>query len=55
LRLLAAAAAAASTQAGLYVQAAVPSISKGTVTVDLSKKVTAATTVAWFVFDFGSP
>ena len=44
-----------ANRAGLCVQAAVPNISKGTVTVYLNKKVTAATTVAWFVFNFGAP
>jgi hypothetical protein len=44
-----------TNRAGLYVQAAVPNISKGTVTVYLNKKVTAATKVAWFVLNFGAP
>jgi len=44
-----------TNRAGLYVQAAVPNVSNGTVTVYLNKKVTAATKVAWFVLNFGPP
>jgi hypothetical protein len=44
-----------TNRVGLYVQAAVPNSSKGTVTVYLNKKVTAATKVAWFVINFGPP
>jgi hypothetical protein len=44
-----------TNKAGLYVQSAVPNISKGTITVYLNKKVTAATKVAWFVLNFGAP
>jgi len=44
-----------TNRVGLYVQAAVPNSSQGTVTVYLNKKVTAATKVAWFVINFGPP
>jgi hypothetical protein len=40
-----------TNRAGLYVQAAVPNVAKGTVTIYLSKKVSAATKVAWFVIE----
>jgi hypothetical protein len=38
-----------TNRAGLYVQAAVPSVVKNTITIHLNKKAPAATTVAWFV------
>jgi hypothetical protein len=38
-----------TNRAGLFVQAAVPNVSKNTVTIYLNKKAPAATTVAWFV------
>jgi hypothetical protein len=44
-----------TNRAGLYVQAAVPNESKGTVTVYLNKKVAAATKVAWFILERGAP
>jgi len=37
------------------VQAAVANAAKGTVTVYLNKKVSAATKVAWFLLERGSP
>ena len=38
-----------TNRSGLHVQAAVPNVAKGTVTIYLRKKVSAATKVAWFV------
>ena len=36
-------------RAGLYVQAAVPSVSKNSITIYLNKKAPAITKVAWFI------
>ncbi len=44
-----------TNRAGVYVQAAVPNESKGTVTIYLNKKVAAATKVAWFIIERGAP
>ena len=38
-------------RSGLYIQAAVPDPTKGTVTIYLSKKAPGATNVAWLVLD----
>jgi len=40
-----------TNRAGLYVQATVPNVSKGMVTIYLNKKVAAATKVAWFLIE----
>ena len=40
-----------TNRAGLYVQAAVPNVVKGTVTIYLNKKAPAATKVAWFILN----